>query len=371
MKMKSSIRKRYLRFLLPGIGLLLALAFLLLLFSGFGFRYWFRKPEALGELRADELRGKYVTVPVSELGDSFLVFGYQDDSGSTVVREQYCLYLVDGQYLIVRVTEKDIPKLTRWENAEDLVTSGKVGSLLEVNFGSFTGTVNRMKDAEVLGRLRSWLTAHQLSGGTDNYSGADISGYEGAAGGDYTAYLDAAILPLVLEIGYLGTRSAGTVILLTILALVLVLLAILLGVSILLGLWEKPAKAAVREYGLKRLAGDYDLAGIAGDSLRIGNDFLWVFGTLTTHIYEIRELVWLYPRSRRLEGGKKRWSLVLKTEHGEEDAAPLDSEWAVEQAIQTVIARGWPITVGFDKEKQRLYKKDLAAFRGRVRNGTI
>jgi len=334
MKMKSSIRKRYLRFLLPGIGLLLALAFLLLLFSGFGFRYWFRKPEALGELRADELRGKYVTVPVSELGDSFLVFGYQDDSGSTVVREQYCLYLVDGQYLIVRVTEKDIPKLTRWENAEDLVTSGKVGSLLEVNFGSFTGTVNR-------------------------------------AGGDYTAYLDAAILPLVLEIGYLGTRSAGTVTLFTILALVLVLLAILLGVSILLGLWEKPAKAAVREYGLKRLAGDYDLAGIAGDSLRIGNDFLWVFGTLTTHIYEIRELVWLYPRSRRLEGGKKRWSLVLKTEHREEDAAPLDSEWAVEQAIQTVIARGWPITVGFDKEKQRLYKKDLAAFKGRVRNGTI
>ena len=237
--------------------------------------------------------------------------------------------------------------------------------------GSFTGTVNRLKDPEVLGRLRSWLTAHQISDGTDNYSGTDVSGYEGAARGDYTAYLDAAILPLVLETGHLGTRSAGTVTLLTVLALALVLLALLLGVSVLLGLWEKPTKAAIREYGLKRLAGDYDLAGIAGDSLRIGNDFLWVFGPLFTHIYEIREVVWLYPRSRRLEGGKKRWSLVLKTEHGEEDAAPLDSEWAVEQAIQTVIARGWPITVGFDREKQKLYKKDLAAFKGRVRNGTI
>ena len=43
MKMKLAVRKRYLRFLLPLLALLLLLAFLSLWASGFGFRYLFKK----------------------------------------------------------------------------------------------------------------------------------------------------------------------------------------------------------------------------------------------------------------------------------------------------------------------------------------
>ena len=56
---------------------------------------------------------------------------------------------------------------------------------------------------------------------------------------------------------------------------------------------------------------------------------------------------------------------------GIEAATRLDSEAAVEQAIGSLLNRGFPMTVGYDKEKQKLYKKDLAAFRHRVRSGSL
>ena len=43
----------------------------------------------------------------------------------------------------------------------------------------------------------------------------------------------------------------------------------------------------------------------------------------------------------------------------------------MEKAVAALRSRGNPMTVGFDKEKQKLYKKDLAAFRSKVLNGSI
>ena len=371
MKMKSAVRKRYLRFLLPALGVLLLLAFLLLWISGFGFRYFFKKPAKLSEVPVSELRGSYVTLPVTEAGDQFTYLGYQDSDGNPVITEEYTVCQVGGKYLMIRVTKKDLPVLDKYLNAAELVQSGELGSVLEANMGTLTGTVVKAR-ADAVKQLKSWLVAHQIDAQVlkDLLNGADISGYAGAAQGNYDAYLDEVILPLELDVGNLGVRSGGTVKALTGFALLLVLLAVALIVSIILGFWEKPMRAAIRQHG-RRLYGDYDMAEVHGPTLRMGRDFVWVYGTMFTRILEVKDIVWAYPRSKRLEGGKQRWSLVMKTDTGDEASTKLDSEAAVEQAIGSLLNRGFPMTVGYDKEKQKLYKKDLAAFRHRVRSGNI
>ncbi len=371
MKMKMAVRKRYLRFLLPALVLLALLALLFLWISGFGFRYQLRQPAQLSEVPLEALKGSYVTLSVTEAGDQFTYLGYQDSQGNPVITEEYTVCKLQGKYLMIRVTKKDLPVLDKYLHAAELVQSGEIGSVLEANMGKLTGTVNRARpDAEK--QLRSWFTNHQLDATLkrDMYSGTDISSYPGVAEGKFDAYLDDVILPLELDVGYLGIRSGGTVKFLTVIAILLLLLALALIVSIFLGLWEKRLRAALRKDG-KRLAADYDTAEVLGSRLRIGQDFIWVFGVLNTRILETKDVIWAYPRSKRLEGGKQAWSLVMKTDWGSEAAAKLESEAAVEKAVAALRSRGFPMTVGFDKEKQKLFKKDLAAFKSRVKNGTI
>lgn len=371
MKMQLLVRKRYLRFVLPAVAVLLALAFLMLLFSGFGFRYLFQKPMALKDLTlAGATEGAYLDVPVQELNDTFAYYGYEDEYGEAVVSERYALYLLEGKYLIVRVTHEYVPLLEKLDSADEMVTSGQIGSILELNFGGFTGTLNKAND-QAQQTLRNWITSHQISASdlTDKYTGADVSGYAGAADGDYSAYLNDVILPYQLESGYLGSHTAGAVKALSLFALIFLLLAVLLIASVFIGLWEKPFRAAMRQYGKKHLTADFDRSVIFGQGLRIGEHFIWVSGPLFTRILAVKDVIWAYPRHRRLEGGKLRWSLVMKTTTGDEASVKLDSESSVNQAIGYIVNLGWPIAVGYDKEKEKLYKKDLAAFQGRARNG--
>ena len=371
-KMQMMVRKRYLRFLLPALAGLLVLALLLLLVSGFGFRYLLRKPVPLSSLKADELPGSYVTVPVEDLKDGYALYGYQDDTGATVVNERFCIYPVEGKYLIVRITKDFVPLLEKLDSANDLIASGEVGSILELNFGDIRGTVNKA-DKDAVKQLRGWITAHQIDAQTmtDRYMNADISGYEGAADGDYTAYLEAVILPLQLESGYMGNHTAAAVKALSLISLLLILLAVLLVVSIFLGFWEKPYRAAIRQYGRPPMSADFGGAALFGPALRIGERFIWVSGVMTTRVLAVKDVIWAYPRSRRLEGGKQTWLLVMKTNDGKEASVKLGAESTVEHAIACIASRGWPLVVGFDKEKQKLYKKDLAAFQARARNGTL
>ncbi len=371
MKMKMAVRKRYLRFLLPALALLLLLALLALWISGFGFRYLLRRPAQLSQVPQDQLRGSYVTLPVTEAGAQFTYLGYQGSDGQPVITEEYTVCKLNGKYLMIRVTKKDLPVLDKYLNAADLVASGELGSVLEANMGKLTGTVNKARP-DAMKQLRSWFTSHQLDARNqlDLFSGKDISAYPGVAEGKFDAYLDEVILPLELDVGHLGIRSSGTVKALTVVAALLVLLALALAASIFLGLWEKRMRAALRQHG-KRLTADYDTAEILGSDLRIGQDFIWVFGPMNTRILETKDVLWAYPRSKRLEGGKQVWSLVMKTDWGSEAAARLDSEAAVEKAVAALRSRGYPLTVGFDKEKQKLFKKDLTAFKSKVKNGTI
>ncbi len=67
MRMRMAVRKRYLRFLGPAMGILLLLAFLLLWISGFGFRYLFKKAVPLASVAEQDLPGSYVTLPVEDV----------------------------------------------------------------------------------------------------------------------------------------------------------------------------------------------------------------------------------------------------------------------------------------------------------------
>lgn len=368
-----SVRKRYLRLLAPVMAGLLILAALLLWLSGFGLRFLFQKPQALGGMTAAELPGSYVTLPVEELGVTFSYLGYQDENGQSVVRERFCIYPLEGKYLIVRVSGEDVRKLEVHDDANDLVTSGAVGSLLEVDFGDLRGTVNGPAKQEVTDLLRSCIQSLYIDSQTltDTKTGADLRAWPGAEEGDYSAYLDQAIYPLQLEANYWGRCRVETVKLLSGIAAALTLLALGLAVSCFLGLWEKPMRAAARKYGGGPLAAEYQRADAYGTALRMSDHYLWWFRTLKTRLLRAEDVVWAYPRSRRLDGGRLVWSLVLKTVDGEEAAVRLGEEALVQRCILALQAKGYPLVVGFDKEKQKLYQKDLTAFRARARNQSL
>ncbi len=351
----------------------LVLAAALLWIGGFGFRYLGKTPVSLDALSASELEGSYVTVAVPDLGSTFAYFGYQDESGNTVVDERFSLFLAGDQYLIVRVPAEFVPLLERYDSADELVESGQVGSLLEVNFGSLTGSVNSHVQEEVLGLLRSWLTTNYIDAETltDELNGADLSAYAGAADGDYSAYLDAVILPYMMEAGYMGAKPAGTVKTTAALALVFLLIAAALLVTLPAGVWEKALRKAAKDFGWTALEEDFGAAQMFGSALSIGSRFIWLRDKRIPRFLQTPDVIWAYPRSKRLEGGKKLWSLVLKTADGREEAVLLREEVLVEKAAAVLTALGNPLTLGYDEEKQKLYEKDLPGFVGRVRNGKL
>lgn len=373
MRMSFAVRRRYLRLLLPAGAAMLVIAAILLWIGGFGFPKLFAKPKNLAELRASEWSGSYVTLPVEDVEHTYGYLGYQDDEGNAVASERFCLYEKDGKYLVIRLTEEFIPLMERYDDAEELVYSGEVGSLMEVDFGDLTGTINLRKNFEAVPLLRKWLLEHWIDAETmtDTLSGADLSGYAGAANGDFEEYLKEAVPGFVLETGYRGTQPLKRVRTTFWLAVLFVVLFLLLMAGIFAGLFEKPMREAKRVHGRERLEADFRDASLFGPALRIGRQFVWISGTLKTTILPAREFIWAYPRNRRMDGGGTRRSLVLKTVNGKEYSVRLTGEHDVERAIGTLANCGFPLVVGYDKEKQKLYSKDLPAFRGRAANGTL
>lgn len=372
--MFRSIRKRYLRFLLPAVLLLLLLAFLLFWISGFGILTLRQEPVELSQLSPERVEGSYATVEVEELDVTFGFFGYEDPAtGEVTVEERYCVYPMEGKYLIILAPGEYVSQLEMKDDAAELIASGEVGSVMELDYGSFTGTVDTKPEKKVVEILKNWIVEHHISESklTDRFTEADLSGYEGAAEGDYSAYLEDVILPVQLKVGHVGRMSFSTVRQLTAAAALLALLALLLLASIFAGLWERPLRSALRLHGKENLSGDFVKTDPFGRKLRVGNAYLWLFGPLFTRIVPTADVIWAYARSKRLEGGKLSWSLVLKTVDDREYAVRLGDSALVQSAITAIQAKGHPLVLGFDKEKQKLYQKDLNAFRARAKNGTL
>ena len=373
--MSFAVRKRYLRILVPVILALVLLGVLLLLLGGRGAVYRFRSPVSWETLRLNGLEGSYVSVPADKLASqTYAFYGYQDENEETIIEERFCYLVVEGKYLSVHVTEADVEELGKYEKGEEMVANGSIGSMLELKFADLAGTVVPGGEKDTRALMERWIGGQNIDGQTlkDKVTGADLSGYAGAEEGDYTAYFRDSILPYRMTIGYWGSRSQAAATFLAVLACVCFLLALLLLASIFLGVWERPYRQALCRWGKKPLRQDFAKARRFGRNKNfvLGENYLWWLRSFGSRVMPLEELLWAYPRSRRLEGGKKSWSLGLRSE---------DQEWSVrlgmlstvQQAIEALEATGHPLALGFDKEKQKLFEKDLTAFKAKVRNGTM
>jgi hypothetical protein len=161
------------------------------------------------------------------------------------------------------------------------------------------------------------------------------------------------------------------VIILSVLALILLLAAIALIISLILGLWEKPLRAYIKKHGKSALREDYSTGTGFNKTLHVGSNYIWWFKGLTTAITDIHAVIWAYPRSRRLEGGRLTWYLVLKTEDKRELSVHLGDSSGVQAAIDLIKSKGYPLVTGYDKDKQKLYDNDIPTFKAKAKNGTL
>ncbi len=378
--MSFAIRSRYLRLLIPAILLLLFLAGLCWFLGGKGCLYRFREPQSADSLRLNGLEGSYVTVPADILASqSYAFMGYTttDEYGeeNTVIEERFCYIIVEGKYLSVRVTEADVGELAKYDDGEQMVSSGAIGSLLELHFADLTGTVVAGEQEDTRSILEQWIVNQNIQTDADGFTtdtatGADLSRY--AETGDYTDYFNEVILPMHMTIGYWGDRTHGGASTLAALAAIFLILALLLLVSIPAGVWEKSYRQALQKWGKKRLREDFGKGKRFGrrGSLLVGETYVWWLRTFGSRVVPLEEVLWIYPRSRRLEGGKKDWSLGLRTET-ETWGVRLGELSNVHRAIEEIQTRVHPVAVGYDKDKQKLFERDLPQFKAKVRNGTI
>ena len=374
--MNVAVRSRYLRVLIPAILVSLFLAWLFWTLGGYGCVYRFRTPQAAETLHLEGLEGSYVTVSADVLApQTFAFLGYTDENEETVIEERFCYLIVDGKYLTVRVTKADVEELAKYEDGEDMVSSGAIGSLLELHFAQLSGTV--VKGAESGSRpiLEQWITSQNITTDangvtTDSATGADLSAY--AESGDYTAYFNERILPMHMTIGYWGDHTHGGANTLALLAALFLLLGVALIASLFLGIWEKPYREALRKWGRKELRQDFAKGKRFGrrGNLLLGEKYVWWLRTFSSRVLPVEEILWVYPRSRRLEGGRKDWSLGLRTDT-EKWGVRLGELSTVQQAIEAIRDKGYPLAMGYDKEKQKLFEKDLTQFKAKVKNGTI
>ena len=374
--MNLAIRSRYLRLLIPAMLVLLALAALFWAIGGSGCVYRFRQPREADTLHLADLEGSYVTVSAETLGaQTYAFMGYTTEEEETIIEERYCYLIVDGKYLTVRVTKADVAELQKYDDGEQMIADGAIGSMLELKFAKLEGTVVPGENTETRDILIKWITEQNISTDregvtTDKATGADVSRY--AETGDYTAYLNDVILPYHMTMGYWGDRTRAGAEILAILAVLCVVLALLILISIFLGIWEKPYRRALQKWGRKSMGQDFARGVRFGKkkNLVLGDKYIWWLRTFSSRVMPVEEVLWVYPRSRRLEGGKKDWSLGLRSE---------TQQWSVRQgelgtvqrAMEAIRDKGSPLAMGFDKDKQKLFEKDLVQFKAKVRNGTI
>jgi hypothetical protein len=348
--MKKRIRGVYLKKILPLAIALLVAAAALFAATGFGAFKSFGEAPQLNKLASEELKGARAYARIADIIGEFAVKPKSVDSEGNIVeyKARYCVYKTDaGDYLGICIRGK-----TELINAAQYVSALEAYSteeLAQFNMGTVEGTVGRIEDY-LYDMLRS---AVQKSAG----EGEEFD----------EAYLDAHVLPLVLENGYLGTMPRPWSWALTIIGLLLAASAVVYLCACLTGYWEKPRKALVSELGREAAEKTFDEGEDFGRKLRIGPERIFVAGKLVTDVVKTDEVIWTYGRSRRLEGGGNFWSLVIKTTEGGEFVAPVGDAGTAQAALEKIVSFGGPVVTGFDKDKQRLYERDLTGFIGRAR----
>lgn len=337
--------------ILPIVAALLVLAAILLAVTGFGAVQSFGSATPLNTLSHDELYGKRATARVSDILGDFAAKPktYDEEGNIAEYKERYVVYKTqEGYYLAICIRgARELINAEQYVNALEAYTTEQ---LSQFNMGNVEGTVDKLEDY-LYTMLCSWL---------EQEGGEESETYD-------EEYLSQYVLPLVLENGHLGKTSRTVTWALTIVALLLIAAAIVLVIELLAGYWEKPMRSLIASEGADRADEIFGNAEEFGKKLRIGSDRIFVSGKLVTDIIRTDDVIWTYGRSRRLDNGDTLWSMVLKTTQGEEYAAQVGEARLVQGATDLLVSFGGPVVTGYDKDKARLYERDLTGFIGRAR----
>ena len=349
--MYKKVKMNYMKLVAPLTAALLVLAVVILLITGFGIRYGVTTSVPVNNIPETELLGACAQLRVNEIEGTFARKGHQVEEGQEVdIIERFCMVQLDsGKYLGVHIADE-----------EDLLAVEKMSAAIEqfgleeakaMDFGVIRGTVNEMSE-ELYAIFCSW---------GDEYAADELVANE---------YED-VLLPLMLDINYYGRFHQSICIALTVIAIVLAVLGIALFVSSFTSAWDKPVRQEMKKVGKEELEEEFKEAHEFAGKLYLGKKHIWCFQKLSTDIFSTADVIWAYARSRRLEGGKLTWYLVMKTGDKREYSVHLGEAAKVKEAEDMLKTMVKPLCTGFDKEKQKLYDKDIATFRAKTKNGTI
>ena len=350
--MKKRIRAVYLKKILPLAIVMLAVAAALLAATGFGAFQAYSKAPELSKLASGELKGTKAYAKISDIIGEFAVKPKSYDSEGNIAeyKARYCVYKTDaGDYIGICI--RGTSELIAAEQYVSALEAYTTEELSQFNMGSVEGTVGKLEDY-LYEMLRGAVQQEELEEGEPEHD---------------EAFLDAHVLPLVLENGYLGTMPRGATWALTIIAAMLIAAALVYLIAAAAGQWEKPMRQLIADESLTGANAAFDAGEDFGKKLRVGPERIFVAGKLVTDVVKTDSVIWTYGRSKRLEGGANFWSLVMKTTEGEEFVAPVGDAGTAQAALEKIVSFGGPVVTGFDKDKQRLYERDLTGFIGRAK----
>lgn len=349
--MYKKVKLNYMKLVLPLTAALLALALALMLISGFGIRYGFMTSLPVEEFTVEELSGACAQIRTNQIEGTFARKGHEVEEGEEIdIIERFCMVrLEDDSFIGVHISDSD--DLRAVQQLSAAVEQFGIDEAMAMDFGVMRGTVNEMSD-ELYAIFCSW---------GDEYATAELSG---------KTYGE-VIRPLMLDVNYYGSLHQSISITLTVAAAVLLVLAVALLASSFTGVWDKPVRNEMKKAGKKQLEEEFAAAENFSGKLYLGKKHIWCFQKLFTDIFSTDDVIWAYARSRRLEGGKLSWYMVMKTRDKREYSVCLNTADNVQKAEKSLEKLVKPLCTGFDKEKQKLYDKDISTFCARVKNGSI
>jgi hypothetical protein len=336
----------------------------MLALTGFRFIDIFKSPVHLDLVAAGELEGAYAYIRVSDIEGTFARYGAEAAEGETEVDivERYCVYVVDNdKYLGIAIKGSHLADIEQFSAAMESFGEEKARSM---DFGTLTGTVQPM-DEELQVLLREWVKQTVLT--EPSVVQGPYTTEEQEETPEQLEYYEEHVLPLILKVDTMGASSKTVVYIFFILAMLFLVIAVLLILSMFLGIWDKPVRQLAAGSDSAALEKDFSEGKSVGSALHIGHTYIWWFKKAKTDVLKTAEIVWVYPRSKRLEGGRLRWSLILKTEDRREYAIVLGEIEKVQEAMDAIVAEGYLVSTGFDKQKQKLYDKDISAFKARIK----
>jgi hypothetical protein len=336
----------------------------MLALTGFRFVDIFRNPGHLDDIAVEELKGSYAFINVNDIQGTFARYGAEAAEGETDVDivERYCVYKLDGDlYLGIAIRGKHLLDVERMGSAIETFGEEQARTM---DLGTMTGTVLTMND-ELYDLLCGWVKETVLTESSIIQNPYTTGDEEDTP--EQKQYYQEHILPLILKVDYIGASSKTVVYFLFILAVLFLLAAIGLVLTMFIGIWDKPVRKLASIVDAKVLEKDFSEGKSVGKAIHIGHEYIWWFKRAKTDVIKTSDVIWAYPRSKRLEGGKLRWSVVLKTEDRREYGIVLGESEKVREAIEAIEAEGYLVGTGYDKQKLQLYNKDISAFKALIK----